>query len=486
MKTAELRTASLNIVARSDAELVQAAQAGSHEAFGDLVERYQTLILSLAFSLTGSFFQREELAQEVFITAWRQLPKCEPDRFRSWLYGITRNTGRNFRREQQVRRSAHGSLTARHEVPSDEPSPLDQVLSREDEAVVWRALREIPEAYRIPLVLYYQEEESVARVAGVLGLSENTVKQRLWRGRRLLHDQVRNTVTRVLARARARKSITASVVAAIALLGSGSTNAAPVRGRLSGALTKVSLSAKVGAVTMSMVAGGAFILGHGPSPKVEPTPPTPSIVERSVPNPSRRSVPIGPGSPEGPSSLPIATTRADLLAFDFEDGILPAIFREGHLVSCPDLSNSRFCVLATPVWQSGNHVLLGSRENRSDRFDPERDIDATLFHFSPTAVLAFDYRIDARGTGLLVQLWNNDTDAKYTFYFSMKGKTLVYGAWAHAELRLAQFVPKQKGVPRFKPGDGIRNIAISAGKIGGGPFYIDNIQVIDPESPARP
>jgi hypothetical protein len=299
----------------------------------------------------------------------------------------------------------------------------------------------------------------------------------------MLHDHVSNTVTRVLGQARTRKSITASVVAAIALLGAGSTNAAPMRSRLPGALTKVSLFAKAGVVTVSIVAAGSFILGRGASPEVEAARPIPPLPERSGPSASPWPAAIAPTSVGDQFSPRSTITKKSLLAFDFEDGLFPAIFREGHLVPCPDLPDSRFCVLATPVWEATNQMIaFGSRDRRSTLYDAEIDTDSTLFRYSPTAVLSFDYRIEtAESTGLGIAFWNNDKDAKYTFYVSVKSKTLVYGAWSHAELRLANFRPVAKGVRPLEPGDGIRNISIVAGRIGDGPFYVDNVQVTDSE-----
>ena len=63
------------VVQNNDAELVAQSLAGSHDAFRQIVERYQTLICSLAYAGTGSLTQSEDLAQETFVTAWKELAK---------------------------------------------------------------------------------------------------------------------------------------------------------------------------------------------------------------------------------------------------------------------------------------------------------------------------------------------------------------------------------------------------------------------------
>ena len=67
---------------------------------------------------------------------------------------------------------------------------LAQAISQEEEAILWRSLERIPETYREPLILFYREHESVERVAQVLELSEEAVRQRLSRGRKMLHEEV--------------------------------------------------------------------------------------------------------------------------------------------------------------------------------------------------------------------------------------------------------------------------------------------------------
>src|SRR5207245_10917095 len=76
----------------SDSELVAQSLAGNRDAFGWIVARYQSLLCSLAYSATGSLSQSEDLAQDTFVTAWKQLADLrEPDQLRSSLCRISRN-----------------------------------------------------------------------------------------------------------------------------------------------------------------------------------------------------------------------------------------------------------------------------------------------------------------------------------------------------------------------------------------------------------
>ena len=100
-------------------------------------------------------------------------------------------------------------------------------MTREREAILWGALERIPEIYREPLILFYREHKSVERVAADLELSEDAVKQRLSRGRKLLHEQVIAFVEGTLAQTTPGVMFTTAVLGSLPLLASaGMTSAA--------------------------------------------------------------------------------------------------------------------------------------------------------------------------------------------------------------------------------------------------------------------
>ena len=107
------------MVRPNDAELVAESRAGNREAFGQVVARYQSLLCALAYNATGSLTQSEDLAQETFLTAWKQLAELrEPAKLRPWLCGIVRCLiGKALRRDGREPVHAAESLDAVHEMP---------------------------------------------------------------------------------------------------------------------------------------------------------------------------------------------------------------------------------------------------------------------------------------------------------------------------------------------------------------------------------
>ena len=126
----------------TDAELVAATLAGDRQAYGRIVERYQRLLCSLAFSATGGVAQSEDLAQETFVEAWRQLADLrEPEKLRPWLFGILRFKVSRLRRadgREPVRRA--DPLDEASAVPSADVPVPDQAVHQEEQALMWSAL----------------------------------------------------------------------------------------------------------------------------------------------------------------------------------------------------------------------------------------------------------------------------------------------------------------------------------------------------------
>ena len=214
MKTSESMP---SIEVTSDAELVAASLAGDRAAFGRIVERYQRLLCSLAYSATGQLSQSEDLAQEAFVDAWRQLGALrEPEKLRSWLCGILRHKVGRLRRadgKEPVRQAE--SLEDAGELVSPEAPVADVAIQQEEQAILWSALERVPELYREPLVLYYREHRSVEHVAVALDLTEDAVKQRLARGRKILQERVLSFVEGALSRSTPGRVFTLGVLAAL-------------------------------------------------------------------------------------------------------------------------------------------------------------------------------------------------------------------------------------------------------------------------------
>ena len=221
-------------IAVSDAELLEASKRGEHAAFGTIVERYQDIVCAVSYSRTRDQALSEDVAQETFLAAWRQLDQLrEPSRLRSWLCGIAKNLAAKARK-----RTAREMPVDDADVPAGD-NPFDAVSEAQAERVVGDALARVPETYRDVLVLYYREQRSIRDVARALDISEGAALQRLARGRQYLADGLTSLVESSL-RKLPRKNIAAGVVAALPLIGSSRVEASTHGGNM---LMKLAIAA---------------------------------------------------------------------------------------------------------------------------------------------------------------------------------------------------------------------------------------------------
>jgi len=160
--------------------------AGDTAAFACVVSRWQGPLVNLAYRFCRDHGLAEDMAQEAFLRAFRNLGSWRRDAaFSTWLFALATNVYRD-----QLRRTRPEAL------PLDETmlvaGSAEEAADEDDRrALVQRAVLSLPPKYREPLVLFYFHEQDVAATARSLSVPEGTVKARLSRGRDLLQSKLR-------------------------------------------------------------------------------------------------------------------------------------------------------------------------------------------------------------------------------------------------------------------------------------------------------
>jgi len=175
-------------------EYVRRAQAGDLKAFDALVERYQDAVCGTAFSMLGHFEDAQDVAQEAFIQAWRDLSSLrEPDRFPGWLYSITRNRCRDLMRAGS-RDVASVDAVAETLSAAPEAEPANHAVRSELRERVLAAIRSLSELNRLATTLFYINGYSVGEVAQFLETPVGTIKRRLHESRKRLKGSMMEMV----------------------------------------------------------------------------------------------------------------------------------------------------------------------------------------------------------------------------------------------------------------------------------------------------
>ena len=171
--------------------LVDAAKAGDQRAFAALVTRYRKRIFALALHITGAASEADDIAQDVFLNAFRALPQFEGrSQFFTWVYRMTVNRSLNVRRNR-ARRGEDALDDPRLElaVAVDAGSnPRREAELRQSYARLLRALDSLPVDMRTTVILVSLQGLSHGEVAVIQKISEGTVAWRMHEARRRLHD----------------------------------------------------------------------------------------------------------------------------------------------------------------------------------------------------------------------------------------------------------------------------------------------------------
>lgn len=165
-----------------DSALVQAAAAGDRSSFAELLDRHYDRVHGLAWRLTGSRADADDVAQDVCCTLAEKIGTFRGEaRFGTWLVGITYNACRDLRR----RRRSFAGLTERLAVLTGLQKVPD---GRDLYDSIWlrSAIARLKPAYRDAALLVAGEQLSHAEAAEILGVAEATVSWRMHEVRRLL------------------------------------------------------------------------------------------------------------------------------------------------------------------------------------------------------------------------------------------------------------------------------------------------------------
>ena len=183
---------------------VQRCLNGEKEAFGALVNKYKGAVHGLAYSKVRNFEDAQDIGQEVFIAAYKNLHTLkQPHRFGSWIYTITVNQCRMW-----LRKRARNPLTTASVDGIERELALQQraLQQNEERKILDRlhdAIDELPESSRLVVILYYINGLTCKEIAAFTGTKLNTVKSKLNRAR----DTLRMHFTEVPDRATVQRSV---------------------------------------------------------------------------------------------------------------------------------------------------------------------------------------------------------------------------------------------------------------------------------------
>jgi RNA polymerase sigma-70 factor (ECF subfamily) len=173
----------------SEADLIEAAQQGDHQAFARLVETYKQPVYNLAYRMLGSAAEAEDASQEVFLRSYMKLASYDRSRkFSTWLLAIASNYCIDVLRRRRATMVDLDDVEFVLETP--EPGPEHRAVAREEQTSIAEAIEALAPAYRLVTVLRYYNDLPYDEIERITGLNETTIKTRLFRARKMIKERL--------------------------------------------------------------------------------------------------------------------------------------------------------------------------------------------------------------------------------------------------------------------------------------------------------
>ena len=176
--------------------LVQQAQAGDRAAYGELVRRFEPTVYALALVRLRNVAEAQELTLEVFVHGMTKLEQLrEPSAFPGWLRQITVRMALNRLTRRGPFRSADDEVL--EAARAQGRSPLEELVSAEDRADLWKGLGRLKPLDRAALVAFYIRGRSLKQISRELETPIGTIKRRLHVARKRLRNELERGGTRI-------------------------------------------------------------------------------------------------------------------------------------------------------------------------------------------------------------------------------------------------------------------------------------------------
>jgi RNA polymerase sigma factor (sigma-70 family) len=160
---------------------------GNPNAFATLVDRYKSMVYTLALKMVTNREVAEEIAQDTFIKVYSSLSKFKGDsKFSTWIYKITYNTCLDsLKKSKREKTTTYIEDFSEHQIKEIE-SVLDTIDEKERNQVIQNCLEQLPNDESFLITLYYFDGQSIDEISKVMNASASNIKVKLFRTRKKL------------------------------------------------------------------------------------------------------------------------------------------------------------------------------------------------------------------------------------------------------------------------------------------------------------
>jgi RNA polymerase sigma factor (sigma-70 family) len=169
-----------------DTNWLERLRRREHDAFAELVQKHQRQVFLCCsiFGLDGH--EAEDVASETFLAAWKSIPSFNGKaKLSTWLWSIAYHKAMDSLRQKQP--------------IIENLNPDDQIAAKSNRShavetdrreIIWSAVKQLPQPWPLVVILFYREDKSIAEIAAIMDIPENTVKIYLYRARQKLKESL--------------------------------------------------------------------------------------------------------------------------------------------------------------------------------------------------------------------------------------------------------------------------------------------------------
>lgn len=160
---------------------------GNRDAFALIVEKYKVRIFNFIYRMVSNYEDAEDLSQEVFIRVYYSLGSFKKNfKFSHWIFKIALNICYDFLKKKKKIKKAEKKYFEERKIES-ENEILDFLAEK---------IKELPEKYRVVIILKYMQGFSYEEISEILGISRNLVKIRIYRAKEKLYNELKEILLR--------------------------------------------------------------------------------------------------------------------------------------------------------------------------------------------------------------------------------------------------------------------------------------------------
>lgn len=180
----------MEAIKSSDQDIIEKILQGQGELYGEIIDRYKNGVYSLCMRMVRNTEDAKDLSQEVFIKAYQNLDKYNFEyKFSTWIFKVASNLCVDYLRKTKTQTLPYDDKLS---MPHDTASAEDMFIHSNNKELIEKAIRDLPEEYRVLIILYHKEGLSYEDMSRALKLPMSKVKNRLYRARNKLKDTLKD------------------------------------------------------------------------------------------------------------------------------------------------------------------------------------------------------------------------------------------------------------------------------------------------------